>query len=390
MQTATNLSMTELAKYVADHSLEADQAGQLPLEMANKMREAGVIKMLQPKDFGGSESHPLEFFDAVMEIGAAYPSAGWVSGVVGVHPFEIAQADIRVQEEIWGTDVETWIASPYAPMGRATKVDGGYMFSGRWPFSSGTDNCEWVVIGGVIEPGSFPEGTNPRRHFVLKRDQYTIDQDSWNVIGLKGTGSKDLIVDNVFVPDYRVIDPQDLTTGDAAKSVGRDNALYRMNWYMMFSGAITAATLAMAEGSVTHFEQAVGNTNRDAAAKSLRDPHLISALGKVTADLTRCRTQFRHDVAEMYAQAERGGRMTEEQRLMVRRNQVGISQQAVSSVEQLFLLGGGHTMREGGALQRYWRDVHCAANHSANFAQPVYTAYGSKALHGSIPEGVRF
>src|SRR5690606_15754737 len=100
---------------------------------------------------------------------------------------------------------------------------------------------------------------------------------------------KDLIVDNVFVPDYRVIDQQDLTTGDAAKAVGRDNALYRMNWYMMFSGAITAATLAMAEGSVTHFEEAAGGANRDAAAKSLRDPHLVSTLGKVSADLARCR-----------------------------------------------------------------------------------------------------
>ncbi|WP_431710539.1 acyl-CoA dehydrogenase family protein [Glutamicibacter uratoxydans] len=390
MQTTTSLSISDLAKYVAEHSLEADQAGQLPLEMANKIREAGVIKMLQPKDYGGAEVHPLEFFDAVMEIGAAYPSAGWVAGVVGVHSFEIAQVDLRVQEEIWGQDVDTWVASPYAPMGRATKVDGGYMFSGRWPFSSGTDNCEWVVIGGVIEPDSLAEGENPRRHFILKRDQYTIDQDSWNVIGLKGTGSKDLIVDNVFVPDYRVVNPLDLTSGAAAKAVNRDNALYRTNWYMMFSGAITAATLAMAEGSVNHFIEALGTSKRDATAKSLRDPHVVSALGKVTAELTRCRTQFRHDIAEMYAQAERGDRMSEDQRLLVRRNQVAISQQAVSSVEQLFLLGGGHTMREGTALQRYWRDIHSAANHSANFAQPVFTAYGSQTLHGFIPEGVRF
>lgn len=390
MTTKTALSITDLADYVRENAVSADAAGKLPLAMANKMRESGVIKMLQPIEFGGSEAHPLEFFDAIREIGAAYPSAGWVAGVVGVHPFEIAVADARVQNEIWGENPDTWIASPYAPMGRARKVDGGYLLSGQWPFSSGTDNCDWVVIGGVVESDTEGGADNGRRHFILSRNQYAIDQDSWDVLGLKGTGSKNLLVENVFVPDYRVINPETISSGEAARAAGRLQPLYRMHWYMMFSAAITAATLAMAEGAVTIFEETVCQANREATAKALRDPHLVSTLGKVSADLERCRTQFRQDIVEMYAHAEQGHTLTDEQRLTVRRNQVGVSQQAVSAVEQLFLLGGGHTIRDDNPLQRYWRDIHGAANHSANFAQPIYMAHGTMRMNGSLPAGVRF
>ncbi|GAA3678121.1 acyl-CoA dehydrogenase family protein [Arthrobacter ginkgonis] len=381
---------TGLAAYVRDHAAEADAAGQLPAEMAAKMRQAGVIRMLQPVDFGGAEEHPLEFFDTVLEIGAAYPSAGWVTGVVGVHPFEIAQADRRVQEEIWGQDPDTWVASPYAPMGRAHRVDGGYLLSGRWPFSSGTDNCEWVVIGGILEPEPGQDGPGERRHFILQRDQYVIDQESWNVIGLKGTGSKDLVVQDAFVPDYRIVDPARISSGEAAREAGRDIPLYRMHWYMMFSAAITAGTLAIAQGALSVFEETVCSASREATAKALRDPHLMSELGNVSAELERSRTQFRHDITEMYAQAQANVPVTDAQRLTVRRNQVGLALRAVASVEKLFLLGGGHTIRETGAFQRYWRDIHCAGSHSANFAQPVFSAYGAFRMNGEIPAGVRF
>lgn len=121
--------------------------GRLDDQAVKILRDVGAIRMLQPKTYGGLELHPREFAETVMRIAACDGATGWVAGVVGVHPWEMAMADPRVQEEVWGEDPDTWIASPYAPMGLLRPVDGGYVFNGRWQFSSGTDHCQWIFLG---------------------------------------------------------------------------------------------------------------------------------------------------------------------------------------------------------------------------------------------------
>lgn len=200
----------ELAEFFTLQAEESDTLGLLPDQTAKALRELGVVRALQPKDLGGTQSHPREFFEAVLAIGNRAASAGWVASVVGVHSFELAQGTRELQEEIWGEDPDTWVASPYAPIGRARRSDGGWIFSGRWPFSSGTDHCSWVVLGGMLtddDGGVRPDGL---RHFIIPRSDYTVLHDSWNVMGLQGTGSKDVVIDHAFVPDHRIIDPEDL------------------------------------------------------------------------------------------------------------------------------------------------------------------------------------
>ena len=158
--------------------------------------------MLQPKTHGGCEAHPREFAETVMRIASLDGAAGWVAGVVGVHPWEMAMADPRVQEEVWGAGPDTWIASPYAPMGILRPVDGGYVFNGRWQFSSGTDHCDWIFLGAMLgdADGTMVDAAACSYHVILPRSDYEIVEDSWDVVGLRGTGSKDIIVKDAFVP----------------------------------------------------------------------------------------------------------------------------------------------------------------------------------------------
>ena len=135
---------------LAEFSAAGDQLGRLSDQTAKELRASGVVRLLQPADFGGYEADPRDFLNAVMDIGNWCPSAGWVAGVVGVHPWELAFNDRRLQEEVWGADPDTWVASPYAPSGTATPTDGGYILNGRWKFSSGTDLCDWVVLGAAV------------------------------------------------------------------------------------------------------------------------------------------------------------------------------------------------------------------------------------------------
>ena len=119
--------IAKITDFLEENGPECEALGRLTDEAAEKLRWAGVVKMLQPREFGGEEVHPVEFFEAVLDIGSRAGSIGWVSSVVGVHPWEMAQVDRSVQEQIWGEDPDTWIASPYAPMGRLRPVDGPWM-----------------------------------------------------------------------------------------------------------------------------------------------------------------------------------------------------------------------------------------------------------------------
>jgi alkylation response protein AidB-like acyl-CoA dehydrogenase len=380
----------ELADFLAEQAEEADALGQLPDRTHKALREAGVVKALQPRDFGGAEAHPREFFEAVLAIGCRSASAGWVSSVVGVHSFEIAQGTRQVQEEIWGEDPDTWVASPYAPIGRARRTDGGWIFSGRWPFSSGTDLCDWVVLGGMLtdEDGAVrPDGL---RHFILPRSDYTILSDSWNVVGLKGTGSKDVVIDGAFVPDHRLIDPSDLSSGAAAAQAGRaDVALYRMPFHTMFSGAITAGTLAAAEGTLAAW---LAYTSTRVSARGITaatDPRQLNALGEAASDLQASRLQFLTDVERMYDVAASNRPISMELRAEVRRNQVRISRRAGEAVDLLVGHAGGSAMRLDNPIQRFWRDLHVALGHGANVAEQIYQATGAVAFGGEPPANVR-
>ncbi len=164
----------EAGSFFAEQSEAADQLGRLTDDACKRLKDTGVVRLLQPADFGGYEADPRDFLNAVMDIGNWCPSAGWVAGVVGVHPWELALNDERLQDEVWGGDPDTWVASPYAPSGTAVRVDGGYTVNGRWKFSSGTDHCDWIVLGALI-PG---EGAEARPagslHVMLPRSDYEI------------------------------------------------------------------------------------------------------------------------------------------------------------------------------------------------------------------------
>ncbi len=174
------------AESLAAREVEAAELGNLPEQTVADLRSTGVIRMLQPKTFGGAEAHPAEFAATVMDIARLNAPAGWVGGVVGIHSWEIAGFNDQLRQEIWA-DPETWVSSPYAPpMGMLEPVDGGYRISGRVTFSSGGELCEWAILGALL-----PTEEGPKlRHMVLPRSDYTFDPDSWNVLGLRGTGPR--------------------------------------------------------------------------------------------------------------------------------------------------------------------------------------------------------
>ena len=156
---------------------------------------------MQPKRYGGYELDPGVFYQAVTEVAAVCGSSGWIFGVLGAHNWHLAILPPQAQEDVWGKDDSAQLCTSIAPTGTVERVAGGFRLSGRWSFSSGCDFCQWVVLGGVAPPLE-PDAPPDARVFLVPRADYRIE-DNWHVTGLCGTGSKDIVIDEALVPEYR-------------------------------------------------------------------------------------------------------------------------------------------------------------------------------------------
>src|SRR4051812_6717893 len=181
---------------------ETEALGQVPDDIIDELAQAHVFRALQPRQWGGLELDPATFYEGMVRIASACGSTGWVASVVGVHAWQIALFAEAAQREVWGDDPDTRAATSLAPTGTVRRMDGGFHLSGRWSFCSGIDHCTWALLGGLV-PSLEASGTPEFRTFLVPRGAFDIDQQSWNVTGLAGTGSKDIVVNGTFVPAYR-------------------------------------------------------------------------------------------------------------------------------------------------------------------------------------------
>ncbi|WP_406407203.1 acyl-CoA dehydrogenase family protein [Streptomyces halstedii] len=362
--------------------------GRLDDRAATLLREAGAIRMLQPRTYGGLELHPREFAETVMRIASLDGATGWVAGVVGVHPWEMAMADPRVQEEVWGEDHDTWIASPYAPMGLLRPVDGGYVFDGRWQFSSGTDHCRWIFLGGFLTDADGSRLSPPRSvHVILPRADYEIVDDSWDVVGLRGTGSKDVVVKDAFVPAHRVIEYAKVVDGSLAAESGLTNPAYRLPFSAAFPLGITAAVIGMCEGALAHHlayqadrVQITGQAVRD-------DPYVLYAVSDAAAEIAASRSALLDNVSQMYDMVAAGREITFERRAVGRRTQAAAAWRAVRAVDEVVARSGGNAMRMDNPIQRFWRDAHTGLTHAIHVPGSVFHASALTEIGVEPPQG---
>lgn len=380
-------TIAEVSDELAADALACDAAGQLTEKTVALLKSTGVVRMLQPLDHGGLESHPAEFAAALMDVASIAPSAGWVAGVVGVHPWQFAWLSPRLQDEVWGQDPDTWIASPYAPTGTARRVDGGYIFNGRWSFSSGADVCQWDVLAGieVDDDGKMIPGAV--RHLVLPRADYEIVPDSWQVSGLSGTGSKDVIVKDAFVPDYRTASAEEVFGGGLARVNRPGNPLYAIPFNVMFPAAISSATIGIAQGLVDRYREYTASRIDVLGVKAVDHPFRMNALGSATSDIQASRLHILDDLTRLYDIAAAGGEITPAMHYEARRNQARAVRRAYEAALTVFRHAGGTACRLDNPIQRFHRDLSVAMGHAANQDDLIYQAEAMYSLGAPIPAG---
>ena len=377
-------AVRELLPTLRERAQEAEDARLIPSESIKALAETGFFRLLQPAAFGGMEADPMTFYTAVRLIASACGSTGWVASVLGVHPWHLGLFPAEAQQEVWGRDQTTRISSSYAPTGKARKVEGGHQLSGRWSFSSGCDHATWVLLGQIVtdaenRPIDF-------RTFVLPRTDYAVE-DVWDTVGLRGTGSNDIVVDGVFVPEH-----SSLSFTDVSRLVcpGQDlnpGPLYKLPYGSVFSYSITTPIIGMATGA---YEAHVAYTRERVRVayvgqKAAQDPFAQVRIAEAAAEIDGAWLALERNISDLMRLARAGEPIPVDLRLRIRRDQVRGTGQSIRAVDRLFENSGGRALKSGTPIQRFWRDAHAGRVHAINDPERALSMFGGGEFGLPVP-----
>jgi len=371
----------DVAPRLRERAQETELTRALPEATIKELQEAKLFKALQPKRYGGFELPPIAFYEAAMALAAACGSTGWVYGVVGVHNWQLGLFPQEAQEEVWGEDVSMLVASSYAPTGQVARVEGGFRLSGTWNFSSGCGHCGWAFLGGIVENDGVPEHYT----FLVPASDYQI-VDVWHVVGLAGTGSNNIQIEDAFVPAHRA--QPTMPAGTVPGHEVNPSAIYRLPYAAVFSNAITCSALGIAMGAIEEYREFTRRRVRVAyGEQASTDPHAQIRLAEAAGEVDGARLQLHRNMDELMALAVAGTEFPMELRVRVRRDQVRGTQASIRATDRVFENCGGKALFLHQPIQRAWRDVHAARVHAVNDLERGLLLYGSLELEGELKPG---
>jgi len=355
-------------------------------DMIERMRQADLFRVMQPRAYGGFEYGFEVFAQIVAAIASGCGSTGWVYALLASHQWLIACFSQAAQDEVW-QDPTALAAGTYAPVARAVAVDGGYRLSGVGSFCSGCDNAQWQLLGGMIPQ---PNGTTTPGFFLLRSGDCIIE-DNWHTMGLAGTGSKNIVARDAFVPAHRTLAFSELADATAPGMRANSNPLYRQSFLAVLPITIVSPVLGMAEGALADFlAMASVRTTRGAVAGGNRRMAELTTVqlrvAETSALIDAARLLMFRDLAEAFETAARGDAISMDVRLRNRRDQAFCVRLLVAAIDALFLAAGGQGLFLEQPLQRVWRDAHAAASHISLNWDSTGSMYGQFML-GLEPKG---
>ena len=360
---------TGLLQVLRERAGRAEQLRQIPPETVKDLVSSGLVRVGTPDRYGG-HGLDLDAGHAVgWELGRACGSTAWVCSLWIVHNWWLGHFPSAAQDEYFAGGPDTLSSTCINPAGgRAEPARGGVRVSGRWSFSSGCDASAWVM---VAVPGPGPGGA---LWLLVPRSDCEI-VDTWFASGMRGTGSKDVVVRDAFVPDHRRLDPD--RAGDAEHTGWElhGRLSYRVPLRLLVGWDLAAPLIGIAQGAVDEFTSRV----RAAAGRGADTAALHLRLAESAAEVDAARTIHRTDVAEMLERAAAERPFTELDRARYRRDKGFLTRLCVQAVNRLFEAAGARAMMDAEPLQRFHRDAHGASHHTALAWDAAAEAFGREA-----------
>jgi resorcinol 4-hydroxylase (FADH2) len=354
-----------------------------------KIRDAELLRSCRPKEFGGFECDAVVALEIALVISAACASTGWTMNGALSNGISFGHFPIETQRELWADGADPFTCACFAPTGTAVPTEGGYMLSGKWSFASGCDHSSWIRLGALIAaPGAAP--SHDGAFFLLPISEVEIE-DNWFVCGLSGTGSKNIIVREAFVPQHRVLLFTETRSGRTPGAQYHKNPLYRLPLLVLGATMLASTAVGAARGAVeAYLEVTTGRKTRGALAGgglamaefATVQLRFAEASAAVEAAEMILLTDLRNATAKLRA----GEEITVADRIRCRRNQAYATRLAAGAVEALNASTGGYGLLLSNPVQRAWRDVNAVARHVSLNWDAVGTMYGQHAF-GLEPRG---
>lgn len=362
----------ELAPELAARRLETEQGRRVPRESIDAIVAAGLGgRMLTPRRFGGDELTLDTQYEVAVELGKGCPSTAWCATLLPHSCHMVGLFPDDAQQAVWADGPDPNIAASLPPVAKVEIVDGGYRLTGKHPFASGVDHAGWVIVSGLVRR----EGQPPVNHqFLIRPGDYAIE-DTWFAAGMRGTGSKTIVIDGVFVPAGLACAAPGLIAGDAPGSAINPSPLYRLP--LAIHGGLTFIGPAMgaARGAYDQFVATTRERKTERGVPLAQSEVVQEALALSAADLDAADLLVRRALQV----ARESDPPTMDERAEAIRNYTRASHYLVEAIDRMLRHSGTRAYMESHPMQQTWRDVNMMVSHVA-FTRENLNHFGRLAL----------
>lgn len=372
----------KIVPILREHAAESEEKRQLADASIAALRDAGLFRLLQPRRWGGMEADMRTHIEVVAKIAEGCGSSSWVLGVQQIHSWMAAHFSEAAQSDIYADNPDALVSAVLTPRGKAQKTDGGYLLSGFWPFGSGCNHADWMMLGAMIE------GANPplaEALFLVPIEDVEITGD-WHVGGLRGTGSHSVRTGTVFVPEHRHLAFAHAVNRQGPGLLINDAPLYRSAAIPALVFAITGTALGVAEAGYHFFAENLAGRPVPYTDGLMQEnwtaTHLQVAEARTKIDIAHMMLRRTADSIDDNAQS--GTNMPLDERARIRADCSWAVRQCLEAVETLYIASGGRGLANSSPLQRAQRDLHAVNMHGITMLETNLDIYG-KVLLGQDP-----
>ncbi len=377
-------SARALIPLLRKHAPDNERSTKLVPEVVRALHDCGLWRYLQPKAWGGMELDFVAYFDIPEMLGRGDASTAWVVANLGSHHRGLAQWPKGAHEEIWGADPEVLIASGIAYVqGSGRFVEGGLELSGKWGFSSGVDHSEWEQLACIVK-----DADGKAVDWVMcqvRRPDFTVIDD-WQTLGMRGTGSRTVTCDKVFVPGHRVVSMH--VANPAHEYPGlkvNTNAMYKVPTAALGGHCIAGCMVGNATNLLEQTTELVKQRSTAYTGAKMRDFQTVQLrVGAAGAKIDAVRTWLRNDCIEAHNVYRAGGKLDMAEKLRYRRNAAMGMKLVGEAVDSLYEMLGANGIYDSSVMQRLYRDQHAAAGHITFSADAQLGPWAQMAMGGEF------
>ena len=376
-----------LVPVLRERAARAEDARVMLPETLADLHRTGVLRVLQPRRWGGMELDYVAYVDFSEMLARGCASTGWNVGNLLIHHWMLALYDERAQQEVWGADPEALIASGIAyPQGSGKRAEsgntGGFLISGRWNFSSGVNVADWNVLAVTVRDG---EKIVDHRMCLLHKSEYEV-VDDWHVLGMRSTGSMTVVAKDVFVPEYRALCMYDARGGDGFPGArGNPNPVYRVPLSALGAHGIGGAAVGNAQAALDLTIESVVKRSTNYQGLKMRDIQTIQVrIGAAGARIDAARQLLRQNCVEAMEIARRNAIADAPTKLRFKRDLAYAANLCTEAVDILHAMAGANGIYDSYPIQRIFRDAHALGGHFSFSTDAQFSSWGLAALGGEV------